>query len=648
MPREWLSGHLRRTTRVAAAALAALALLAAAPAAAGGAFRVLPYVQNPAPDAMTIAWLSARPDSGTVTWTAVDEPSAPVRQVRSAPELAADLAYPAWEAASFFSGHAPEPPYRHRVRLSRLRPSTRYAYSVAQGDEAFTDTFRTAPAPDERRPVRFIFMADSETEPESTGKPAAWADPTGGQTDRLYPIDQTEGFARNLAVVWSRQPDLVGFAGDLVESGGEQRDWDEFWWHVTGVAGRNLAGRIPLLAAPGNHEYYEGPRLDGYEQPGSERAIRRFLTYFEVRANGSPEPADDGRYHRVDYGPVTLLFLDVANNPPHQSTSDTNYYLRGQGDPGGGGAPGFGPGTRQYDWLEAQLADAQQRSAFTFVVFHHVPYSVGPHGWPPGPTATGLDPQSGVPVRALVPLFHQYGVDAVIAGHDEIWERSQVDGRESRRDGSTRPHSLHVFDVGVAGDGLRAPEPGLTNPYQAFLVHTQAPERWEDGVLVDGGKHYGHLEIDVLPADAGGWQAVLKPVYVFPLPAPRQPGGLPYERRIYDDIVTLTAAAPATAVADVPAALPPVFALQPPYPNPFNSTVLLRYELAVADTVRLEVFDAIGQRVRCLVDRHESPGSHSVEWDGNDAAGFPAASGVYVVRLCSGPAAASTQVTLAR
>jgi hypothetical protein len=177
------------------------------------------------------------------------------------------------------------------------------------------------------------------------------------------------------------------------------------------------------------------------------------------------------------------------------------------------------------------------------VVLHHVPYSVGPHGWPPGPellavAGAGRDPQSGVPVRALTELFLRHGVDAVLAGHDEMFERSEVAGTEHLPGGARRSHTLHVYDVGVCGDGLRGPEPGLDNPHQKFLADRDAPEVWQDGVLLAGGKHYGHLEIDVAPL-ADGWQAVLEPVYVFPLMA-RGNGIRGHERRVYDDVVTLS------------------------------------------------------------------------------------------------------------
>ncbi|MCH8807742.1 MAG: metallophosphoesterase [Planctomycetes bacterium] len=294
---------------------------------------------------------------------------------------------------------------------------------------------------------------------------------------------------------------------------------------------------MPVIAAPGNHDYYESPKAGKYNQPGSERAIRRYLTYFEYPSNGSGS-GQEGRYYSLDYGPVTIVALDVANDSPHQSERDTNFFLLGEGDPNGGRAPAFGPGSRQYEWLRNALERAQSRSEFTFVIFHHVPYSVGPHGWPPG-EGDGADTQSGVPVRSLTPLFLRYGVDAIIAGHDELWERSEIDGVEILPGGEERAHTLHVYDVGIAGDGLRGPEGGLTNPQQKFLVHTDAPEQWRNGVLVEGGKHYGHLEVDVYPLEDGGWQAELRPVHVFPLfESPSR--YVRSERRLYDDVQILT------------------------------------------------------------------------------------------------------------
>ena len=69
------------------------------------------------------------------------------------------------------------------------------------------------------------------------------------------------------------------------------------------------------------------------------------------------------------------------------------------------------------------------------------------------------------------------------------------------------------------------------------------------------------------------------------------------------------------------------------YPNPFNPSTTLRYDLPRAAHVRLSVYDVTGRHVRTVFDRRMSAGSHQTVWDGTDVAGRDAASGVYVVRL---------------
>ncbi len=331
--------------------------------------------------------------------------------------------------------------------MTGLKPGTTYAYRVRQGTAQHGDCFRTAP--DDGQPVRFIAIADSETEPESsTSPPVEWPPSTGGNRPAgiaRYVADQTTGFRENLKVILSRRPDFVTISGDLAETGGEQRDWDEFWRHVAGDYG-TLAGSVPIFPAIGNHENFAGPG-GGYSAEGAEFATDKFLAYFETPSNGATNPKHRGRYYRIDYGPVSLITLDSSDGLPHQTASDTNHYLEGSN------APDFNPGSEQYRWLQAQLADAQQKSRFTFVQFHHTMYGSGPHSVPFGkPNFSG---QSGIAMRIIQPLLFRYGVAAVIAGHDEVTERAMVTGTETLPDGSNRPHSIH-FVGKVPG---RAPRP---------------------------------------------------------------------------------------------------------------------------------------------------------------------------------------------
>lgn len=68
-------------------------------------------------------------------------------------------------------------------------------------------------------------------------------------------------------------------------------------------------------------------------------------------------------------------------------------------------------------------------------------------------------------------------------------------------------------------------------------------------------------------------------------------------------------------------------------PNPFNPSTTVRFELATAGPARVRVYDLSGRLVRTLVDEARPAGAQAVAWDGLDAKGQPAASGVYLVRL---------------
>ena len=80
-------------------------------------------------------------------------------------------------------------------------------------------------------------------------------------------------------------------------------------------------------------------------------------------------------------------------------------------------------------------------------------------------------------------------------------------------------------------------------------------------------------------------------------------------------------------------ALPEQFALGPNYPNPFNPTTIIPYQLPTTMHVRLEVFNILGQRLTTLVDGERAGGFHAVRWDATDAAGQAMAAGVYFYRL---------------
>jgi hypothetical protein len=84
-------------------------------------------------------------------------------------------------------------------------------------------------------------------------------------------------------------------------------------------------------------------------------------------------------------------------------------------------------------------------------------------------------------------------------------------------------------------------------------------------------------------------------------------------------------------------------------PNPFNPSTTISFSLPGESAVRLEVYDVSGRLVARLLDGEKrGAGPHDVEWNGRDASGRAAASGIYVYRLVAGKETISRKMVLLR
>ena len=102
----------------------------------------------------------------------------------------------------------------------------------------------------------------------------------------------------------------------------------------------------------------------------------------------------------------------------------------------------------------------------------------------------------------------------------------------------------------------------------------------------------------------------------------------------------------ALGVEQAPAQLE--LSLGSPFPNPFNPTVSIPYTVPEAGHVGLTVYNVQGQVVRRLVDGTREAGTQTAVWDGRDAVGRPAASGVYLCRLTTTAGARVRRMLLVR
>lgn len=77
-----------------------------------------------------------------------------------------------------------------------------------------------------------------------------------------------------------------------------------------------------------------------------------------------------------------------------------------------------------------------------------------------------------------------------------------------------------------------------------------------------------------------------------------------------------------TGVGPTSSFLPNQFQLSPNYPNPFNASTSISYFLPDDASVKLAVFDILGNQIQQLVNQYQFPGEHKIVWNPNRASGI--------------------------
>lgn len=158
-------------------------------------------------------------------------------------------------------------------------------------------------------------------------------------------------------------PSFVLFTGDLVRQGDYQWEWDNWFAAVQEYWVDNDNLTIPIIPCIGNHELYG----DGG------------TSYFEQFYLPSEE-----QWYSLDWGPD--LHIIVLNSETSVSEEQLN-------------------------WLRSDLTE-HENYLWKVAIFHSPAFSGGSHG------------STGRVQRYWVPLFDNYHVDLVFAGHDHMYERT--------------------------------------------------------------------------------------------------------------------------------------------------------------------------------------------------------------------------------
>jgi tetratricopeptide (TPR) repeat protein len=73
------------------------------------------------------------------------------------------------------------------------------------------------------------------------------------------------------------------------------------------------------------------------------------------------------------------------------------------------------------------------------------------------------------------------------------------------------------------------------------------------------------------------------------------------------------------------------------YPNPFNPTTTIRFQMKTDSNVKIEIYNIKGQKVSTILNENRLAGLNSVVWNGKDSRNASVASGVYFYRIeCDG------------
>jgi subtilisin family serine protease len=99
---------------------------------------------------------------------------------------------------------------------------------------------------------------------------------------------------------------------------------------------------------------------------------------------------------------------------------------------------------------------------------------------------------------------------------------------------------------------------------------------------------------------------------------------------------------------EITATIPDKFELFQNFPNPFNPTTALNFDLPNSSHVNLIIYDITGKKIRTLISSAYQAGSYQIQWDGKDDHGNVVASGIYLYELKAGNERLVKKMLLAR
>lgn len=105
---------------------------------------------------------------------------------------------------------------------------------------------------------------------------------------------------------------------------------------------------------------------------------------------------------------------------------------------------------------------------------------------------------------------------------------------------------------------------------------------------------------------------------------------------------------PIPTFAETMDASPLEFAITGNYPNPFNPGTTIEYFLTNDATIKITIYNIIGQKVHTLISENAQAGCHLIRWDGKNEIGLNVPTGIYIANLETGSISTSHTMMILR
>jgi hypothetical protein len=405
-----------RSFTLAAVLIAASGAIAQEPRSG---FSRAPYLQFAAPDLMHIAWRTMGPiepvvrfgerlealdqhvpADGIVTRVALGADNKPISERWKHLRTQAYINLPRLHSAPVGS-------FQYEVKLSGLKPSTKYFYAIFDGTRRLTPvdasySFITQPPKGTQGPIRFWVIGDSGT----------------GRQSQLDVHSAMRDYVRA-----TKPLDFWIHVGDMAYGIGRDMEFQSRVFEPYEITMRNLV----CWPTMGNHEGNTskgstgiGPYYDAYIVP--------------KRGESGGVPSGTEAYYSFDHGNVHFICLDSHDLDRR-------------------------PSGAMAKWLKRDLEKAKADWLIAF--WHHPPYTKGSHDSDAEKDLTEVR-------KYIMPIIESGGVDLVLTGHSHIYERSMLMDGAYATNTVAETFILDDGDGDPAGDGAYRKSAGI-HPHEGTV-----------------------------------------------------------------------------------------------------------------------------------------------------------------------------------